>query len=72
MRTEREQSHTLVRRYKGKHAAEHFQRHAAYMAKRGWTVVSAAQQGQALIVTFCQPAPPDSTPGKSAHADRFD
>jgi hypothetical protein len=59
MQTERLQPHTLVRRYKGKHAAEHFRRHAAYMAKRGWAVMGTADwQEQGFVVTYaCRSVP---------------
>lgn len=53
IRTERERPYTMVRHYVGKHAIEHFQRHAAYMAKRGWAVASAAQQHEReVVVTY--------------------
>jgi hypothetical protein len=70
MQLEQTLPHMLVRRYKGKHALEHFHRHAAYMAKRGWTVVGTPErQGQALIVTFRRCPPPNLALGANVGID---
>ena len=70
MKTDSAPPHALIRRYKGKHAAAHYRRHAAYMAKRGWVVTGTANHDeQGLVVTYARrPAlDPSACANASAH-----